>query len=135
MFALTDIIKYLTFISYFGCIVSSITGFIIVSNDFIGCIFINSLLVLCNIPLIIYIEFINSSNADLKLIHYSRAYVQIIMSILIMGISHVGVGFGIYGLFMFLSNLMLGLFDCNDNIVYTQVVNPNPIPNTIPNPT
>ena len=91
--------------------------------------FINSLLVLCNIPLIIYIEFINSSNADLKLIHYSRAYVQIIMSILIMGISHVGVGFGIYGLFMFLSNLMLGLFDCNDNIVYTQVVNPNPIPN------
>lgn len=125
MFALTDIIKYLTFISYFGFIVSSISGFFRIANEFEGCIFINSLLVICNVPIIIYVEYINTTNSDMKLIHYSRAYVQIIISLLIMGISHIGVGFGIYGIFMFLSNLMLGIFDCDDNIVHPTMVNPN----------
>ena len=125
MFALNDIIKYLTFISYLGFIVASISGFISVGNEFSVCIFINSLLVILNVPIIIYIEIINENNENIKLIHYIRAYVQIIISMLIIGISHIGVGFGIYGLFMFLSNLMLGIFDCNDNTVHPIIINHN----------
>ena len=113
MLALTDIIKYLSFISYFGFIVSSISGFINISNNFDICKFIISLIVILNVPIIIYIEVINKNNENIKLIHYIRAYIQIIISMLIIGLSHIGVGFGIYGLFMCLSNLMMGVFNNN----------------------
>ena len=113
MLALTDIIKYLSFISYFGFIVSSISGFINISNNFDICKFIISLIVILNVPIIIYIEVINKNNENIKLIHYIRAYIQIIISMLIIGLSHIGVGFGIYGLFMGLSNLMMGVFNNN----------------------
>ena len=124
MFKLIDIIKYLTFISYFGFIISAISGFINVSETFDICKLLLSIVVITNTPLIMYVE-ITKHNADLKVIHYGRAYSQLVTSLMIMGLSNIGLGFSIYGLTIFISNLLLGVFDCDDNRVHPTIDNPN----------
>ena len=117
MFQLTTIVKYLTFISYLGLFISSISGIIVVSNDtFDLCKLMISLLVFTNIPVILFVEYTNKDVDIEPVIHYSRAYSQIIMSLLIIGISPIGIGFGIYGVITSISNLMLGVFNCTDNL-------------------
>ena len=127
MFKLIDIIKYLTFISYFGFIISAISGFINVSETFDICKLLLSIIVITNTPLVIYLDISNKNNADLKVIHYARAYSQLITSLMIMGLSNIGLGFSIYGLTIFISNLLLGVFDCDcdDNRVHPTIDNPN----------
>jgi len=124
MFKLIDIIKYLTFISYFGFMISSISGFICVSESFDLCRLLVSIIVITNTPLVIYLDISNKNNADLKVIHYARAYSQLVTSLMIMGLSNIGLGFSLYGLTMFISNLLLGVFDC-DNRVHPTIDNPN----------
>ena len=46
MFRLIDIIKYLTFISYIGFIISGISGFVEVSNTFELCKLLVSLIII-----------------------------------------------------------------------------------------
>jgi len=125
MFRLIDIIKYLTFISYIGFIISGISGFVEVSNTFILCKLLVSLILITNVPLIIYAEITLHDKADMRVIHYSRSYSQLILSLLAMGLSNIGVGFSIFGLTIFISNLLLGIFDCDDNRVHPTLVNPN----------
>jgi hypothetical protein len=124
MFGLIDIIKYLTFISYGGFIISSITGFIEVSETFDLCKLLVSIIIVTNVPLIIYAEIVSQSKTDMRLIHYGRSYSQLLLSLMIMGLSNVGIGFSIFGLTMFISNLLLGIFDC-DNRIHPIIVNPN----------
>lgn len=125
MFRLIDIIKYLTFISYIGFIISGISGFIEVSNTFELCKLLVSLILITNVPLIIYVEITSHDKADMRVIHYSRSYSQLILSLMAMGLSNIGVGFSIFGLTIFIANLLLGIFDCDDNRVHPTIVNPN----------
>ena len=124
MFSLIDIVKYLTFISYFGFMIASISGFICVSESFDLCKLLVSIIVITNTPLVIYLDINNSNNADLKVIHYGRAYSQLVTSLMIMGLSNIGLGFSLYGLTMFIANLLLGVFGC-DNRVHLTIDNPN----------
>tara|TARA_B110001469_G_C9616571_1_gene307030 strand:+ start:895 stop:1281 length:387 start_codon:yes stop_codon:yes gene_type:complete len=115
MFGIINIVKYLTFISYIGLFISSISGFIDVSNnEFDLCKLMISLLVFINIPVVLFVEYSNKDVDVEPVIHYSRSYCQIIMSLLVIGISPVGIGFGIYGVVISVSNLMLGIFNCTD---------------------
>ena len=125
MFSLVEIVKYLTLISYLGFIISSISGFISLSNEFDLCKCMISTIIIINVPIMIYVEFVNKNTSNMLLIHYIRSYIQIIISLLIIGLSHIGVGFGIYGFTMFLANLLLGVFDCDDEETHPVIVNPN----------
>ena len=125
MFRLIDIIKYLTFISYIGFIISGISGFVEVSNTFELCKLLVSLILITNVPLIIYVEITSYDKADMRVIHYSRSYSQLILSLLTMGLSNIGIGFSIFGLTIFIANLLLGIFDCDDNRIHPTIVNPN----------
>ena len=126
MFSLVKIVKYLTLISYLGFIISSISGFISVSNEFDLCKCMISTLIIMNVPVMIYVEFVNQNTSNMLLIHYIRSYIQFVISLLIIGLSHIGVGFGIYGFTMFLANLLLGVFDCDEEDSKNPVlVNPN----------
>ena len=125
MFSLVDIVKYLTFISYIGFIISSISGFIEISNNFELCKCMISVLIIINVPIIIYVEIVNKNTSNMSLIHYIRSYTQFIISLLVLGISPIGVGFGIYGITMFIINLLMGVFDCNNDINHPVMINPN----------
>jgi hypothetical protein len=117
MFGIINIVKYLTFISYIGLFISSISGFTEVSNnEFDLCKLMISVLVFINIPIIIFVEYSNKEVDVEPVIHYTRAYSQIIMSLLVIGISPIGIGFGIYGVILSISNLMLGVFNCTHKL-------------------
>jgi hypothetical protein len=124
MFRLIDIIKYLTFISYIGFIISGISGFVEVSNTFELCKLLVSLILITNVPLLIYVEITSHEKADMRVIQYSRSYSQLILSLLSMGLSNIGVGFSIFGLTICIANLLLGLFEC-DNEIHPIIVNSN----------
>ena len=62
------------------------------------------------------IEYYNKDIDVEPVIHYSRAYSQIIISLLVIGISPIGIGFGMYGVIISISNLMLGVFNCTNNL-------------------
>jgi hypothetical protein len=125
MFKLADIIRYLTFISYVGFIISSISGLSIVVKTFDLCKLLISCIVIINTPIIIYLDITNTNKADSRVIHYCRAYTQFILSFMIMGLSNIGLGFSFYGLTICISNLLLGVFDCEDNIIHPIIVNPD----------
>ena len=125
MFSLVNIVKYLTFISYIGFIVSSISGFLEITTTFDLCKCMISVLIFINVPIIIYSELINKNTSNMALIHDSRSYTLFIISLLIIGLSHIGVGFGIYGITMCIANLLMGVFDCEDSINHPVMVNTN----------
>ena len=112
MFDIVTIGKYLSLLCYLGFFISSISGFVEISHTFNLCELLISIIIAVNIPIIIFIEIINKNKHDIKLIHYLRSYALIIMSLLVMGLSHIGLGFSILGLIICIFNLFLGIFDC-----------------------
>jgi hypothetical protein len=119
MFEIPQILKYLSFISYLGFIISSISGFVVVVADFNLCQFIISLVVITNISIIMFYEITNQIEDYIQNLNYFRAYVQLIISLLILGLSPVGVGFGIYGIILGLINLFIGIL-CLEPSINTQ---------------
>ena len=76
----------------------------------------------CNryITILLYFELIDKVEQVIDQPNYLRSFVQINFSLLIIGISSVGVGFGMYGLIIGLINLFIGIFcveelGCQDN--------------------
>ena len=112
MFDVVTLAKYFSIICYVGFFISSITGFIAISKDFNLCEFMISLIVLTNVPIITFFELINKNKHSVQLLHYGRSYLMLILSLLVMGLSHVGLGFSMYGIILFIVNLLLGVFNC-----------------------
>ena len=56
MFDIYNLSKYLTFLSYIGFLISSIAGFVNVSNNFDICDLLVSILVFFNIITIFYLD-------------------------------------------------------------------------------
>jgi len=127
MFGLDQIVKYLTFISYMGFFISSISGFVAVSNTFDLCKLTISIIVLINVPLFFYVELFKFQEADEPIKYYFRAYNHTIISLLILGLSHIGLGFGIYGIVLVFANLLLGVFEYKSTIV-KPIMNTNESP-------
>ena len=119
MFALIDIVKYLTIISYFGIFISCISGFIEINNNFDSCRLLVSCIVFIHIGATLFVEYINKNKDEMKIIHFARSYNLFMLSMLVIGLSNVGVGFGIYGLTMSLTNLFAAVFECDYDTVHT----------------
>jgi len=129
MFGLDEIVKYLSFIAYIGFFISSISGFVEINEHFDVCKLIISIIVLINVPLFLYIEIYKFQEADVNIKYYFRAYNHFIISLLLLGVSHIGLGFGIYGIVLVFANLFLGIFDYNSTNVHPVMNNPTAEPN------
>ena len=129
MFGLDEIIKYLSFIAYIGFFISSISGFLEINEQIDICKLIISIIVLINVPLLMYIEIYKFQEADVNIKYYFRAYNHFIISLLLLGLSNIGLGFGIYGIILVFANLFLGVFDYNSTNVHPVMNNPNAEPN------
>ena len=117
MFGIIEIVRYLTFITYFGFIVSSINGFVHISNNYDGQIMVISLYTVINI--IFYsicveglkLPYFNNINN-----YYFKSYVIGNISLLMLSVYDLGVGFGIWGFIMSIVNLFIGVFSNDINI-------------------
>ena len=118
MFGIIEIVRYLTFITYFGFIVSSITGFVRISNNYDGQIMVISLYTLINIIFYsICVEGLKLPNFNNINNYYFKSYLIANISLLMLSVSDLGVGFGIWGFIMSIVNLFMGVFinDINTN--------------------
>lgn len=118
MFGIIEIVRYLTFITYFGFIVSSITGFVRISNNYDGQIMVISLYSLINIIFYsICVEGLKLPNFNNINNYYFKSYLIGNISLLMLSVYDLGVGFGIWGFIMSIVNLFIGVFinDINTN--------------------
>lgn len=116
MFEIHRTIKFLTLISYIGFIISCISGFIVISDKFNICIMMTSFIVLVNTMVFIALDITNQFEEYINKITYMRAYILIIFSLLVIGISPVGVAFGIYGMIMGFINIFVGIFCIEETV-------------------
>ena len=114
MFDITNITKYLTIIAYIGFLVSSISGFVEVTKEFNLCEMMISIVIIVNIPVIIFFELTNTLEDYVSKANYFRGYILIISSLLILGLSPVGAGIGVYSMLVGCINLFIGIF-CVDS--------------------
>lgn len=116
MFELEDVVKYISFLTYLGFFVSSITGLIELKKEFNTCILLTSCVVLVGSILFSYIDicnFINNIIHKEKNIYYIRSLFIFTSSLLILGVSNIGLGFGIMGFVVSIINLICGLLTPN----------------------
>jgi len=117
MLSADEFIRFVSLVVYVGFIVSSITGFVesgnVPSNEHSITIITTSLVVFIQNIVYFIIEtmklyeknqFINNY------LYYVRAILLIESAILCIGLTSVGVGFGIFGIIMFLINMLAGVF-------------------------
>ena len=98
-------------------VVSSITGFIsandISTNEYRVCLVTTGLIVLLqNLVYLVYelLRLYDKNVLIMKNLFYIRSILIIQSSILAIGLSDVGLGFGIFGIIMFLVNILAGVF-------------------------
>ena len=124
MLSADEFIRFVSLVVYVGFIVSSITGFVesgnVPSNEHSITIITTSLVVFIQNIVYFIIEtmklyeknqFINNY------LYYVRAILLIESAILCIGLTSVGIGFGIFGIIMFLINMLAGVFLTDNKIV------------------
>ena len=117
MFDIHSIVRFLSILFYLGMITSSITGFVsaddISTNEYRVCLITTSLILfLQNIIYITYemLRLYDKYQIVMENLFYFRSILIIQSAILSMGLSNVGLGFGIFGVVMFFVNVLAGVF-------------------------
>ena len=86
MFALIDIVKYLTIISYLGILVSTLTGFSDLNDNFDFFKMMVAITIFIHTISTLFVEYINKNKDEMKIIHFARSYNLFILSMLVLGI-------------------------------------------------
>ena len=116
MFDLVNIVKYLSVISYLGFFITSIIGFISINSEFNLSVIMISLITFVTSICMTYYEITCKFKSLININHfYFKAIYQIIISCLIVSISNVGVGFGVYGIIIGCINIFMALFDSENS--------------------
>jgi hypothetical protein len=125
MFGLIEIVQCLTYMAYFGFIIASISGFVKIQDTYDGQIFIISLLVLVNTSVYAIVDLSKNRFFENLNNYYCRSYFLLNASALLISISSVGIGFGIWGLIICIANFFVGVFlnDIKNNRL--NVIDPN----------
>ena len=103
MFETDKILRFVSILVGIGFLVSSVSGFVEVSKDMV---ISNVFLSLHSIVLFsgtIYFEFVNTMS---KNTYFFRGLAHLYSNFLILGLSNLSLGFGIFGIFMGIINLM-----------------------------
>ena len=124
MFDIHSIIRFTSILFYIGMIVSSITGFIsangISTDEYKVCLVTTGLIVLLqNLVYLVYemLRLYDKNALIMRNLFYIRSILIIQSSILAIGLSDVGLGFGIFGIIMFMVNILAGVFIENNTHV------------------
>ena len=120
MFEIVNIVKFISFLTYLGFLTASITGFVEISNKFnLGVLLISILVFFISFGCI-YGELalkLNKLFYSTQNVFYTRFGVMFVISIMIMGLSTVGIGFGIWGVIFSFVNLLCGLLNVDKKYV------------------
>lgn len=120
MFDIVNLVRFISFLTYLGFLTASITGFVEISNEFNLCILLISILVFIFSIICIYSELalkLNKIFYGSQNVFYSRFGVMIVISIMIMGLSNIGLGFGLWGFVFSFVNLLCGLFNVDKKYI------------------
>ena len=120
MFDIVNLVRFISFLTYLGFLTASITGFVETSNQFNLCILLISLLVFIFSMICIYSELalkLNKIFYGSQNVFYTRFGVMIVISIMIMGLSNIGLGFGLWGFVFSFVNLLCGLFNVDKKYI------------------
>jgi hypothetical protein len=123
MFDVHSIIRFTAILFYIGMVVSSITGFIgannISANEYRVCLITTGLVILLqNMVYLVYemLRLYDKNQFLITNIFYIRGILILQSSILALGLSDVGLGFGVFGIIMFLINILAGVFIDNSQM-------------------
>ena len=123
MFELVYIIRFLSILLYIGFIISSITGFLMIHEDPLNISsLIASIMILITNVVYIWVDMFKIMTQYMdseKYIYYLRGGVILHSSLLAIGISSVGLGFGIFGVLIILANVFAGLFYTEESSKYS----------------
>ena len=121
MFDLANVIRFVSFLTYLGFIVSSISGFVEVSKNFNLCELFICIIVLVTSLLAIFLQVTNTINTMIrneKNILYLSAIYMFICSLLILGLSNIGIVFGVWGILMSIGTSVYAVF-LNEDVTVT----------------
>jgi hypothetical protein len=111
------IIRFVSLISYIGFIISGITGFVKSDeqdlDDFkIALITSSTVVFIQNIAYLVIemFRYYETTPFLVTNIFYIRAILMLESAVLCMGLSSVGIGFGVLGIIMFFVNMLAGVF-------------------------
>ena len=111
MFEQQNIIRLFSVLSYLGFGISAITGFIKLNTEFTMCMTMTSIVVIISVIPIAFLDIKNQFIWTEKQTYYIRSVILLHYSLLSIGLTDVGLGFGIYGIIMFITNLISGVFE------------------------
>lgn len=117
MFEIESFVRFLSLLTYIGFIASSISGFYEISIIFNLCEMFVSLIVLCISFGLLYIQISKKMfliTHSIKNEFYINGTFMLVCALLILGLSDVGIGFGIWGIVMSIINGMYGIFLTDD---------------------
>ena len=120
MFELSNVIRFVSLLTYLGFSIGSISGFVEISKEFNLCeLFICILVLLSNI-IALFLQlsnYIYNIIDNEKTILYSSSLFMLICSLLILGLSNIAVIFGIWGILMSIGTSVYAVFLNDDNDV------------------
>ena len=112
------ILKLISVLCYTGFFISSITGYVDLSNNYNTCLLMTSIVVMLISMILIILELLpNFFMLDQKQIYYYRSMIIIHYSLLTLGLTNVGLGFGIWGILVGLANFISGIFYEDPSII------------------
>lgn len=112
------IVKLITILSYGGFFITSITGFIDTGDTHNFTQLMASIVVFISSITLIILECFWYELIDNKHLYYIRCVAVLHYSLLCIGISEAGIGFGIIGMFVSIINLFSGIFMDGDTMIY-----------------
>lgn len=125
-----NIVRFISLLFYVGMVITSITGFIeanITENEgYRICLVTTSLVIFIQSLFYFFVEIFrlyDGYEVIIKNLFYIRAVLVFQISLLSIGITPVGLGFGIFGFVIFLINIIVGVFI--DNLTQTVIQTQN----------
>ena len=118
MFELSNVIRFVSLLTYLGFVIGTISGFVEISNNFNLCEMFICILVLISNLLAISIQltnYINNIVKNEKNILYISSLFMLICSLLILGLSNIAIIFGIWGIIMSITTSVYAVF-LNDDV-------------------
>ena len=105
------ILKLISLLCYIGFFISSITGLVELGNDYNICMLMTSIVVMLCSMIMTVIEILPDFLIfHQKQIYYFRSMIIIHYSLLTIGLTSVGIGFGIWGILVGITNFISGIF-------------------------
>lgn len=120
MFELSNVVRFVSLLTYLGFVIGSISGFIEISNEFNLCEMFICILVLLASVLALFLQITNYINNIIKSeknILYTSSLFMLICSLLILGLSNIAVIFGVWGIIMSISTSVYAVFLNDDGQV------------------